>query len=176
MGVTSAGRGHGSTFYFELPLFGPDQGDTPPRRELSRRPEFTPTPRWVRRSGIVCDNNENNNNQDMVVSSGGQTGTSSPSSSVDRTTRIAHRAIPHPFPRVSSAQGGGSVQRTNTSYALLERGGFGPDDGGLFDDSRPALPQGPLRLLVVVSGDATLICMCIVLCIRIPVRVYSRTG
>eukprot|EP01035_Chromulina_nebulosa_P069321 gene69321-biopygen19947 len=41
MGVTSAGHGHGSTFYFELPLFGPDQTH---RRELSRRPEFTPTP------------------------------------------------------------------------------------------------------------------------------------
>ena len=24
MGVTSAGRGHGSTFFFELPVFGPD--------------------------------------------------------------------------------------------------------------------------------------------------------
>ena len=142
MGVTSAGHGYGSTFYFELPLFGPDQTH---RRELSRRPEFTPTPRRTRLSGIVCGDDST---QD-IENSGSQTVTSSPS--VDSSARLGQRAvIPPPFPGVFSAQD--SAQ--STSYTLLECGESGPRtaiNGGLFIGSRSAPPRDRLRLLIVVS-------------------------
>ena len=38
MGVTSAGRGHGSTFFFELPVFGQDYS-SPPRPQTPTQPQ-----------------------------------------------------------------------------------------------------------------------------------------
>ena len=35
MGVTSAGRGHGSTFFFELPVFGPDYSPPKPTTQAT---------------------------------------------------------------------------------------------------------------------------------------------
>eukprot|EP01036_Dinobryon_divergens_P034723 gene34723-biopygen27455 len=42
MGVTSAGRGHGSTFFFELPVFGPDYSPPQPITETQQQPHAQP--------------------------------------------------------------------------------------------------------------------------------------
>ena len=43
VGVTSAGRGHGSTFFFELPVFGPDY--SPPQPIIPQQPQPQPRPK-----------------------------------------------------------------------------------------------------------------------------------
>eukprot|EP01036_Dinobryon_divergens_P062061 gene62061-biopygen42098 len=70
MGVTSAGRGHGSTFFFELPVFGP--GYSPPQptaqattqsqeqhpKQQLPRPKpanLEARPRLLRPSSVACD-------------------------------------------------------------------------------------------------------------------------
>ena len=42
MGVTSAGRGHGSTFFFELPVFGPDYNSPPTQPQSQSLPQPHP--------------------------------------------------------------------------------------------------------------------------------------
>lgn len=42
MGVTSAGRGYGSTFFFELPVYGPDYN--PPQPQQQQQPPPLPQP------------------------------------------------------------------------------------------------------------------------------------
>jgi len=67
MGVTSAGRGHGSTFFFELPVYGLDSNPNPnpqpaPLQPSSRYTErATSLPRFPRSSRVACDSNENDN-------------------------------------------------------------------------------------------------------------------
>ena len=56
MGVTSAGRGHGSTFFFELPVYGPDYPDLAPDHHRSIKPERTIPPRFHHPSSVACGN------------------------------------------------------------------------------------------------------------------------
>ena len=61
MNVTSAGRGHGSTFFFELPVYGPDYSPPQPREE-SAQPQHQPKParvgarsRLLSPSSVACE-------------------------------------------------------------------------------------------------------------------------
>ena len=47
MGVTSAGRGHGSTFFFELPVFGQDY-NSPPQPQTPTQPQPLTQPQLQR--------------------------------------------------------------------------------------------------------------------------------
>ena len=42
MGVTSAGRGHGSTFFFELPMFGQDYSSPQTPTQPQLQPQLHP--------------------------------------------------------------------------------------------------------------------------------------
>lgn len=47
MGVTSAGRGHGSTFFFELPVYGPDYSPPQPQPLSQTQPPSQPQPQQL---------------------------------------------------------------------------------------------------------------------------------
>ena len=65
MGVTSAGRGLGSTFYFELPVYGPDYTPPEPRPQPEKHQSTQPKPthragrsRRGKANSVVCDDSK----------------------------------------------------------------------------------------------------------------------
>jgi len=73
MGVTSDGRGHGSTFYFELPLVGPGHFDVMPpnsqqMQEPSRSIEGSRHPHLDRAADLQVGNNNDNDDDDVLAS------------------------------------------------------------------------------------------------------------